>query len=149
MVETSYAETPVLPPHLTHLLQKLQSFDTRVYYVRFGHEAVVSCTNCFSFSDYYAYYGSRIAAEYARTCLLAGFMTIKGSGKRRWRKWAVAAIFSAFFLEVVQIGTVEVYMGGGASTCTMVSPVSPPTTPKLTVYHSGPIKSGGTGTFSS
>ncbi|KAG8997409.1 hypothetical protein FRB94_007686 [Tulasnella sp. JGI-2019a] len=91
--------TQDLPSHLEFLLSRLQSFDARTYYVRFGHHVVTTCTWCQSYNDYVLYYIVNVTLEYLRTSMLVTIMTMKGSGKRKWRTWTLAAVFGFLVAE--------------------------------------------------
>ncbi|KAG8971965.1 hypothetical protein FRC05_010500 [Tulasnella sp. 425] len=97
-----------LPPHLTNLLNRLQSFDTRTYYIRFGHEAIVTCTHCRTLYDYLLVHLAKVSLEYIRLTGLIAVMTVAGSGKQRWRRWGLAAVIGAFAAEMWTVATVEV-----------------------------------------
>ncbi|KAG8993691.1 hypothetical protein FRB90_000624 [Tulasnella sp. 427] len=100
--------TDFLPPHLTNLLNRLQSFDTRTYYIRFGHETIVTCTHCRTLYDYLLVHISKVSLEYIRLAGLVTLMTIGGTGKQKWRRWTLAAVLGAFAAEVWTIATAEV-----------------------------------------
>jgi len=74
-----------LPPQTEALLTRLQSFDVRGYYVRFGHDAIQRCDYCHTFTDFGMFVAPLVGLQYMRTIILVGFMTLPGSGKRYWR----------------------------------------------------------------
>ncbi|KIO20979.1 hypothetical protein M407DRAFT_80929 [Tulasnella calospora MUT 4182] len=111
--------TEFLPPHLTNLFSRLQSFDTRTYYIRFGHEAIVTCTHCRTLYDYLLVHCSKVSLEYIRLAGLVTIMTVTGSGKMKWRKWGLAAVIGAFAAEMWTIATVEVRIPRNGLNCEM------------------------------
>ena len=74
-----------LPPQTEALLTRLQSFDVRGYYVRFGHDAIQRCDYCHTFTDFGMFVAPLVGLQYMRTIILVGLMTLPGSGKRSWR----------------------------------------------------------------
>jgi len=74
-----------LPDTTEALLLRLQSLDARSLYVRFGHDSVELCDYCHSFTDFALFALPPAALTYVRTIALVWFMTMKGSGKHRWR----------------------------------------------------------------
>jgi len=74
-----------LPPQTEALLTRLQSFDVRGYYVRFGHDAIQRCDYCHTFTDFGMFVAPLVGLQYMRTIILVGLMTLPGSGKRYWR----------------------------------------------------------------
>lgn len=78
-------ESDTLPPQLEALLVRLQSFDARELYVRFGQDSVADCDWCHSFYDFAIFAAPPVALQYVRTIALIGLMTVPGSGKRKWR----------------------------------------------------------------
>lgn len=75
----------VLPPALEILLSRLQSFDARVLYVRFGHNTVTECDYCHSFWDFGLFSLPGAGVQYVRMAAVVGLLTMRGSGKRKWR----------------------------------------------------------------
>ncbi len=110
----------MLPPHLEYLLTRLQSFDARTFYIRFGHEAVVTCTHCRSLLDYLFFHISKVSLAYVRAALLITVMTIKGSGKRKWRRWGLAAIIGAWLYEVWTMMNSSITIPRNGYDCEMV-----------------------------
>ncbi|KAG8918062.1 hypothetical protein FRC01_002061, partial [Tulasnella sp. 417] len=111
--------TEFLPPHLTNLFNRLQSFDTRTYYIRFGHETIVTCTHCRTLYDYLLVHCAKVSLEYIRLTGLVTIMTVSGSGKMKWRKWGLAAVIGAFAAEMWTIATVEVRIPRNGLNCEM------------------------------
>lgn len=109
-----------MPPHLEFLSSRLQSFDTRTYYVRFGHHVITMCTWCMSYRDYLFYYLVNVSLEYLRTAMLVTVMTMKGSGKRRWRKWTLAAVFGALVTEGWAVSLMDMVIPRVGTECEMV-----------------------------
>ncbi|KAG8853748.1 hypothetical protein FRB96_008002 [Tulasnella sp. 330] len=115
------ADTEELPPHLEFLLSRFQSFDTRAYYVRFGHHVVTMCTWCITYRDYLFYYLVNVALEYLRTAMLVTVMTMKGSGKRKWRRWTLAAVFGALITEGWAVSMMDMVIPRVGTDCEMWS----------------------------
>ena len=111
-----------LPPHLEFLLDKFQSFDTRGHYIRFGHEAIASCVHCTSQHDYLIFYLGHVTLEYIRMAGLLAVMTIRGTGKRAWRQWALASAIGCWGLEMWTVATAEVTISRKLEDVTMVNP---------------------------
>ncbi|KAG8959400.1 hypothetical protein FRC03_008025 [Tulasnella sp. 419] len=108
-----------LPPHLEFLLKRLQSFDARSYYIRFGHQAVTTCTHCTSHYDYLVYYIPKVSTQYLRMAFLMAVMTIKGSGKRKWRRWAIASVVGCWMAEMWTIATMDIIIPRNGLNCEM------------------------------
>lgn len=81
----AYTPNSTLPPAIQVLLARLQSFDARVIYVRFGHNTVVECDYCHSFWDFALFSLPGVGIQYVRMAAVFGVMTMRGSGKRKWR----------------------------------------------------------------
>lgn len=81
----SHSSSGLLPPHLEALLIRLQTYDARALYIRFGHDVVQYCDYCHSFTDFALFYAPPVALQYIRTIVVIGLMTERGSGKGAWR----------------------------------------------------------------
>jgi len=108
----SLSPSEPLPASLEALLVRLRSFDARALYVRFGHDAVQYCDYCNSFSDFGLFAAPSAALQYIRTIAFVGLLTIRGSGKRGWRKWAVGALILTAGLETWTLATVDIQFSG-------------------------------------
>lgn len=49
-------------------------------------------------------------------------MTMKGSGKRKWRKWSLAGVMGAWVAEAWAVASKEIVIPRDGSDCEMVSP---------------------------
>ncbi|KDQ08809.1 hypothetical protein BOTBODRAFT_37667 [Botryobasidium botryosum FD-172 SS1] len=97
-----------LSPELESLLSRLQSFEVRTSYVRFGHDAVQKCAYCLSFDDFWLFALPGLMLSYIRTLAVVGSLTAIGSGKRRFRWWAVGAVIGGFVLELWTLQTTDI-----------------------------------------
>ncbi|KLO14041.1 hypothetical protein SCHPADRAFT_967202 [Schizopora paradoxa] len=92
-------ELKELPPVLEMLLKRLNSFDARTYYIRFGHDTLLKCQHCVGFYDYALFAFPRPFFEYVREAAVVGFITTRRSGRLRWRKFAVGILVLAAVAE--------------------------------------------------
>ncbi|KAF8325786.1 uncharacterized protein EI90DRAFT_3128323 [Cantharellus anzutake] len=97
-----------LPNSVEALLSRLQSLDARSLYVRFGHDTVEHCDYCHTFADFALFAFPSAAMTYVQTIALVGLMTVKGSGKRRWRSWGVGILVTAAVVEAWILTTVDI-----------------------------------------
>ncbi|KZT70412.1 hypothetical protein DAEQUDRAFT_744676 [Daedalea quercina L-15889] len=84
-----------LPMSLEHLLTRLSSFEMRMLYVR-------------TFDDYALYALPRALAEYIREVAVVGVLTIRGSGRERWRTYAVGALACGAVVEAYWVATATI-----------------------------------------
>ncbi|KAJ7598469.1 hypothetical protein C8J56DRAFT_167553 [Mycena floridula] len=87
---------------LEQLITRMGSLETRLFYVRFGHNAVASCEHCHSFTDFLVYMAPEFILGYITEAAVMGVVTIRGTGRERFRTWAVgllvvAAVVEAYF----------------------------------------------------
>ncbi|KAF8911710.1 hypothetical protein CPB85DRAFT_1220714 [Mucidula mucida] len=95
-----HSPEPNLPAHLEQLLAKMNSFDTRTLYVRFGHEAVATCEYCHSYTDFAFHSLPSAAMAYVREVAVVGLVTIRGSGREHLRVVGISALAAIAVLEV-------------------------------------------------
>ncbi|KAH8116036.1 hypothetical protein DFH11DRAFT_1507063 [Phellopilus nigrolimitatus] len=103
-----FARSPTLPGPLETLLVRLQSFDARVVYVRFGHAALQDCAHCVSRADFALYAFPGPLLEYVCEAAAVGLVTIRGSGRERLRIWALAALAAAACAEAYFVSATDV-----------------------------------------
>jgi len=104
----THPESIGLPDTTEALLSRLQSLDARSLYVRFGHDTVELCDYCHSFADFALFALPATTLTYLRTIVIVGLMTMKGSGKRRWRSWGVGILVVAAAIEAWILVTVDI-----------------------------------------
>lgn len=75
--------------------------------------------------DYLLYYVAHVTIEYIRTAGLMAIMTMKGSGKRKWRKWSLAIVLGALIAEVWTVALMDVTIPRDGSECQMVRVLAP------------------------
>ena len=106
------------------LVQRLKSFDALMLYVRLGHSTLADCTWCHSLTDFALFLLPTIAMQYLRTIMVAGCLTMQGSGKKRWRGWSVGVLIAAACAEVWTFATVDIRMPRPGQPVIMVPPRS-------------------------
>ncbi|KAJ7512420.1 hypothetical protein B0H11DRAFT_481128 [Mycena galericulata] len=99
------SDTGDLPKPLETLLKHLRSFDVKTYYVRFGHSVVSSCDYCRSWEDFGMFALPGALLSYIWETAVIGLVTIKNSGRERYRTLAVATVAGAFCLEAYFISS--------------------------------------------
>ncbi|OJT08297.1 hypothetical protein TRAPUB_836 [Trametes pubescens] len=97
-----------LPKPLETLLTRLSSFDMRTLYVRFGQTVIQDCEYCTTFDEYLIFAAPRLALGYIKEAALAGLITIQGSGRERWRTYAVALLVAGFIVEGYWVATTPI-----------------------------------------
>ncbi|OBZ77475.1 hypothetical protein A0H81_02705 [Grifola frondosa] len=97
-----------LPKSLETLLSRLSSFDMRMLYVRFGQTALQDCEHCVTFDEYALFALPRALLGYVREAAVLGLITIKGSGRERWRTYAIGALVCTAVMEGYWITTVPI-----------------------------------------
>ncbi|EJD05512.1 uncharacterized protein FOMMEDRAFT_103583 [Fomitiporia mediterranea MF3/22] len=102
------AHVTLLPKSLEILLMRLQSFDVRISYVRFGHSAVQDCEHCATLHDFALYALPAPVLEYVRMSAIIGLATIHGSGREGWRFVALIMLSMVAATEVYFVLTSEV-----------------------------------------
>ncbi|KAF9030087.1 hypothetical protein BDZ89DRAFT_949992 [Hymenopellis radicata] len=95
-----HSPEPNLPAHLEQLLSRMNSFDTRTLYVRFGHDTVATCEYCRSYADFAFYSLPSAAMAYVREVAVIGLVTIRGTGREHLRTVGVGALAAVAALEV-------------------------------------------------
>lgn len=106
--EGSVQESILLPTDLESLLARLQSAETRLAYVRFGHAAVEACQYCLSSDDFWLFSLPALILSYIRMLAVMGSLTAIGSGKRRWRWRSVGIVAGGFIAEYWTTQTTEI-----------------------------------------
>ncbi|KAI5121131.1 hypothetical protein M0805_002803 [Coniferiporia weirii] len=101
------ASAPALPGGLERLLVRLQSYEARIAYVRFGHAVAHGCEHCDSFDDFALYALPRPLFEYVVQAAVVGIVTIRGTGREGWRYRGLGAVVAAALLETYFIMTAD------------------------------------------
>ncbi|TDL22068.1 hypothetical protein BD410DRAFT_866167 [Rickenella mellea] len=102
-----------LPRALEELIARLGSFEARTLYVRFGHTVLQDCIYCHTPNDFALYALPRPLLEYVRELAVVGLVTIRGSGRERWRPWGLGAVLGAAGVEAYWVVSAEIGFGGG------------------------------------
>ncbi|KAJ7201599.1 hypothetical protein GGX14DRAFT_655469 [Mycena pura] len=102
------SDTGDLPKPLETLLKHLQSFDVKIYYVRYGHQVVSTCDYCRSFNEFGMFALPQALLSYIWAATVIGIITVNYSGRERYRTLAVAAVAGAFCLEAYYIATAPI-----------------------------------------
>jgi len=93
---------------LEQLVTRMGSFETRTFYVRFGHTVVATCEHCHSFTDFAIYAIPGFLLSYIKQAAVIGVVTIRGTGKERYRSSAVGFVVLAAIAEAYWISTVQI-----------------------------------------
>lgn len=106
-IASGLASPPQLADSTLLLLQRLQSFDARQLYARFGESTLVSCTWCSIDSprDWFAFWTIDRAVEYIGETFVWAFLT-EGAARRRWRSLGCLVFGGAAVAEVAWTGLV-------------------------------------------
>lgn len=120
-VASGLASPPQLADSTLLLLQRLQSFDARDLYGRFGESTLVSCTWCAidSTKDWFAFWSVDRALEHIGETFVWAFLT-EGTARRRWRALGCLVVGGASLAEVIWTGFVAriaIERGDGFQVC--------------------------------
>ncbi|KAF5351152.1 hypothetical protein D9756_008322 [Leucocoprinus leucothites] len=94
-----------IPGHLELLLKRLGSFDMRLLYVRFGHDAVATCEWCSSFEDFSLSSLPAALLAYIREAGIIGLLTLSSSKRGYLRPLGVGALVISCLTEFYWIAT--------------------------------------------
>ncbi|KAH9835332.1 uncharacterized protein C8Q71DRAFT_837178 [Rhodofomes roseus] len=97
-----------LPRSLEELLTRLSAFEMRTLYVRFGQAVLQECEHCKTFNDYALFALPRAFLEYVREVAIIGMLTIRETGRERWRTYVVGALICAAVAEAYWIATAAI-----------------------------------------
>ncbi|KAL7415003.1 hypothetical protein BDY24DRAFT_279966 [Mrakia frigida] len=112
--------TQHLPTQTLHLLSKLQSYDARILYARFGQSTFLSCTWCSSLDsssslDWFVYWLVGAAAQYLAEVVVWAVLVELSGRRERWRGKGVWALVAMAVGEGgwVWLGQIEMGRGQG------------------------------------
>ncbi|KZT33315.1 hypothetical protein SISSUDRAFT_993196 [Sistotremastrum suecicum HHB10207 ss-3] len=74
---------------LENLLDRFSSFDPRVYYVRFGHNTLLDCEHCTTFTTHALTALPNLILSYIPTLAFQGILTSPATRRERWRTWTI------------------------------------------------------------
>ncbi|KAM6492529.1 hypothetical protein JOM56_012253 [Amanita muscaria] len=92
----------------TDWLDRLDSFELRSLYVRFGHNVVLTCDHCQTTGDYALYALPRPALAYIREMALVGLVTLEKLNRSHLRSVGVGVLVAAFVAEAYFLGTAPI-----------------------------------------
>ncbi|ETW75771.1 hypothetical protein HETIRDRAFT_240748, partial [Heterobasidion irregulare TC 32-1] len=100
--------TMTLSPSLDALITRLNSFDVRTVFIRFGQQTVESCDYCHSLEDFAMIAFPRPLLEYVREAFVVGLLTTRGSGHESRRSLSIALLISLAIGEAYWLYTVPI-----------------------------------------
>lgn len=83
------------------------------------------CEHCRTFDDYALFALPRALAEYVREIALAGLLTIRGTGRERWRTYVVGALLCIAAAEAYWTATATIDIPPNGLDVFMVRPLPP------------------------
>ncbi|KAF9653727.1 hypothetical protein BDM02DRAFT_3177582 [Thelephora ganbajun] len=105
---TGMREEDTLPEHIEELLVKLNTFDLRTYFVRFGQNTIQECEWCTNFTEYATYTLSAIVLSYIKEAALLGVVTIRGTDRETWRTTTIGFLMFTCIVDVYWMLTVRI-----------------------------------------
>ncbi|EKM76498.1 hypothetical protein AGABI1DRAFT_78621 [Agaricus bisporus var. burnettii JB137-S8] len=99
------SETGSVDSRLELLLKRLGSFDMRLLYVRFGHNAIAQCEWCSSFEDFALYSLPAVLLGYLREAGVIGMLTLNSSERGYLRPLGIGSLVIACLTELYWIVT--------------------------------------------
>ncbi|KAH9930510.1 uncharacterized protein BXZ73DRAFT_47739 [Epithele typhae] len=102
------ARDAALPQPLESLLTRLESFDMRTLYVRFGQTVLQDCEYCNLFNEFALYAAPQLALGYGVEGAVVGLVTAVRSGREQWRPYGVAALVGAALAEAFWLATAPI-----------------------------------------
>lgn len=97
-----------MPEHIEDLLARLNIFDLRTHFVRFGQNAVQECEWCTNFTEYAAYAIVPIVLSYLKEVALLGLVTIRGTNRETWRSTIIGVLMLAGIVDIYWLLTVKI-----------------------------------------
>ncbi|KXN91813.1 hypothetical protein AN958_11963 [Leucoagaricus sp. SymC.cos] len=94
-----------IPSHLELLLKRLGSFDMRLLYVRFGHDAIATCEWCSSFEDFALFSLPAVLLAYICEAIVIGVLTLSSSKRGYLRPLGIGSLVIACLTEFYWIST--------------------------------------------
>ncbi|KAF8632146.1 hypothetical protein AX17_004888 [Amanita inopinata Kibby_2008] len=141
---TQHTPNGQLPQHTSALLERLDSWDMRSLYIRFGHNVVMTCEHCQTIQDYALYALPRPALSYIREIILVGvssvfpfvlgashhapssqLLTLETINRSHLRPVGIGALVAAFVTEAYWLGTVPI----------VIPPPNTPIPQATTMWH--------------
>ncbi|KAF9788143.1 hypothetical protein BJ322DRAFT_609118 [Thelephora terrestris] len=108
LARTGISGDDVLPEHIEDLLTRLNTYDLRTYFVRFGQNTVQECEWCTTFTEYAVYTIAPIFLSYILEAALLGLVTIRGSNREMWRSTTIGVLILACSVDAYWMLTVRV-----------------------------------------
>ncbi|PFH47722.1 hypothetical protein AMATHDRAFT_67122 [Amanita thiersii Skay4041] len=108
-----------LPEHIKYLLARLDPFEMRSLYVRYGHNILLTCTHCQSLQDFSLYALPRPLLSYIREITLVGLLTLDALNRAHLRTFGVGVLVAAFVTESYWLATVPIHIPPASTQLTL------------------------------
>jgi len=102
------SDDDALPEHIEELLTRLNTFDLRTSFVRFGQNTIQECEWCATFTEYAVHTVTATVLSYIKEAALLGVATIRGTNRETWRSTVISVLMLACIVDVYWMLTVRI-----------------------------------------